>query len=286
MKGNDGLTWVVKAGATGVRRWVRATGPSPRPRSDRAGPRRAAREAAGPRPPSARDHTLLFCEPVTLREIRGNPGVKFIVDDALYPVLLRAPKAFHVRRSVLDVGNAYRFGPRRPLSEYRFVGYHGNDAAQTGFIDLDLFTAQAQAELPQLARDKYRSKRFDWADRSALKAVRARVPHVLWLGETVGGDVGASLWAHRSKNRLDSIIVDNNYFFPERPASGRRPRRRATARARPRPAPKTAKAARRPAGRAGGAAGGAVRKAPTKAPRKSALGPKPRTSAAGRRPAR
>ncbi len=207
-KGNDGGQWVVTESSAGTRRWARV-----KTYAD-AGKARSPRAKKGPAPL----HSLLFCEPMTYR--RGNrytPGVRFSVSDAMYPSLLRAPKAYHSRRGA-PVGNAYLFGPRYPLDEYLHVGYHGNDAAQTGFIDLAQYDdAVHGAQIDAVLRDEYKPK-FGWADRPALRRLRRRLPHIVWLGETTGGDVGADLWVHSrtgniKKGGIDSIIVDNNYFF-------------------------------------------------------------------------
>jgi hypothetical protein len=140
-------------------------------------------------------------------------GVKFEVGPAFYGALLRKPKS--IKRGD---GNAYIFGRRFPLSQYTFVGDHGNDGAQTGFIDLDLF-ANGDKVLDVVLEEfapKTKSRRgpgISWDDRAALRRVRARLPHILFIGETVGGDVGASLYAHRTHGKIDGLIIDNDLLF-------------------------------------------------------------------------
>jgi hypothetical protein len=49
-----------------------------------------------------------------------------------------------------------------------------------------------------------------------LKKIRAKYPCILFQGETVGGDVGAKLYAHfNAKGGIDGLIIDNNYFFSQ-----------------------------------------------------------------------
>lgn len=46
--------------------------------------------------------------------------------------------------------------------------------------------------------------------------VRKKIPAVLFVGDTEGGDVGADLYAHfNSKKQIDSIIIDNDCYFEE-----------------------------------------------------------------------
>ena len=218
-RGNDGRVWIVDQTRAGIRRWV------PVPVAARAAP--AAARAA----PAAKTHHILFCEPYTYHGRVGiGGGVRFEVSDRLYPALLRAPKKYRRHRAGA-VGNAYVFGKRFPAETYAKLGDHGNDGAQTGFIDLDLYDPGAQEDITETvlraftrshtefrrAADrpfaKSPPKLVNWDHRPALRRLRAVVPHVLFLGETAGGDVGAGLYAHKTNGRIDSLIVDNNYFF-------------------------------------------------------------------------
>jgi hypothetical protein len=250
-RGNDGGTWVVRATTAGIRRWRpeqrtaasadARTGVAPRqPRRGTTGATREPRIAAPrestkkarttrlPADPRKTDapagngrHSILFCEPYSQtsakalkrKKLSWLTGVKFEVGPAFYATLLRKPKS--IRR---EGGNAYIFGPRFPLSQYAYVGKHGNDGAQTGFIDLDLF-ANGEQVLDVVLQEympKTKSRRgpgLAWDDRAALRRVRAQLPHILFIGETVGGDVGASLYAHRTHGKIDGLIIDNGLLF-------------------------------------------------------------------------
>jgi hypothetical protein len=170
-------------------------------------------------------HHLLFCEPYTLSTRELRTGLQFAVVDSFYSALLRAPKRY--RPGKRRRGNAYLFGPLHRLESYEYLGSHGNDGSQTGFIDLDLF--EPGHDVRGVIREVYRAKRYDWNDRVALRQVRAAVPCVLFIGETVGGDVGAQLHAHYTRGQIDSLIIDNDYFFRPEEEPARRQRRESVA---------------------------------------------------------
>ena len=152
--------------------------------------------------------SILHCEPYTWS--RGNCFVNYVehlpVTSKLYDAIKRKPI---IRRS--DRGNGYRFGPRLPLSSYKKVSEHGDDGAQTGLIDPTMFRGDDKMIIGNI----YRKYHYDWEDRKALKKVQKVYPGILFIGETDGGDVGASLYAHKNKKGvIDSLIIDNEYFFP------------------------------------------------------------------------
>jgi hypothetical protein len=174
-KGNDGQMWVVRETKTGTRRWqlVRSV-----PSTSLSSPRLTLRGGA---------HRIVFCEPYSWS---GRGGVEFQVSDRFYPVLLRAPKSFSYRKK-FDVGNAYLFGPRFPVNSYVFVGEHGNDGAQTGFIDLGLYDRTIQKNITDIVLSAYSStggrKLLKWDNRRALGRLRTIAPYILFLGETCRG---------------------------------------------------------------------------------------------------
>jgi hypothetical protein len=153
-------------------------------------------------------YSILFGEPYNL----GNDGKVFKVTWDFYKILKKKPK---VRKS--NAGNAYIFGRHFPWDEYKHVGSHGNDGAQTGFIDL---TGASRVEIQRLRSDEawhdiYGAVDYDWDNSDALKAIRKQLSErILFVGETVGGDVGADLYLHKDSNgHVDGAIIDNNYIF-------------------------------------------------------------------------
>ncbi len=217
-------TKAVRTPAPSRRQRTAATA-APRRRKSADQDNKAVRTTATPASSGRRrtQHQILFCEPYTLTSIRQLKnktrsalyGPIFTVTDAFYETLLRKPKSIKRRN-----GNAYIFGRRFPLDQYSHVGNHGNDGAQTGFVDLDLYANGD--EVLEIVLEAYEAKRgmISWDNRSALRKVRAQLPHILFIGETVGGDVGADLYAHRTHGKIDGLIIDNNLLFANRHQEG------------------------------------------------------------------
>lgn len=202
-RGGDGAMWSIAVTSTGIRRWQKT--------------QKKTSPAA-----KAAPHRLLFCEPYCVRDRKAmQHGVRLTISDKFYPTLLRAPRSLHVRRSTFDIGNAYVFGRRFPLDSYERLGDCGNDGGQIGFIDLDLFDAHAAKSVSETVLTEYgfnkpiklSSKPLPWENRAALRRVRKQIPHILFMGDTDGGDVGAALYAHRTAGAIDSLIIDNEYYF-------------------------------------------------------------------------
>jgi hypothetical protein len=194
-KSSDGNIWQIVKNKNGVKRWQLV-------------PPFAAQKS------HSKKHHLLFCEPYTtnLRQRQIHTGPRIIVGDALYQAILRAPKKY-----TSDNSNAYVFGKKYPLSTYRLLGEHGNDGAQTGFIDLDVakkvnWPDDIGEEVLKFYRDKTRHMK-KWDDRAALRQMRTKLPFIVFLGETFGGDVGASLYGHYHNRTLDSLIIDVWHFY-------------------------------------------------------------------------
>jgi len=156
---------------------------------------------------------VIHCEPYTWSP--NNPWIGkdkgILVTSKLYAAMKRKPGIYRGKRS--EYGNAYRFGPRLPLSAYTKIGGHRNDGAQTGLIDPSSF----QGDDKMLIGNVYEKHGWEWEDRKALNKIQKTYPGVLFIGETDGGDVGADLYGHKNKAGLvDSIIIDNDYFFPHK----------------------------------------------------------------------
>jgi hypothetical protein len=148
-------------------------------------------------------YEILFSEPYTC-----GYEVVFEVTWKFYRKLLKMPKSIDV-----DDGNAYIFGRRFSLDNYRFAGGHGNDGAQTGFIDITGATAD---EVERIRRDPlwlsiYEAAKWNWDDRAALESVRRQIsPRILFVGRTEGGDVGADLYIHKNSiGEVDGVIIEN-----------------------------------------------------------------------------
>ena len=129
---------------------------------------------------------------------------KIKVTADFYKVLKKKPK-----RRTCKYGNAYIFGKNFKTNDYKLIGSHGNDVAQTGFVDMDLWSNNNSDKM-----DKTIGDRYDWDNRKLVKDVQKAVPAILWFGTTDGGDVGADLYAHYNKKKqIDGFIVENNCMY-------------------------------------------------------------------------
>lgn len=89
------------------------------------------------------------------------------------------------KRKTCEYGNAYIFGKLHKKSDYKFIGSYGNDLAQTGFIDVDIWVDGDGDKM-----DKALKGRYEWDNRKTVTDVQKAVPSVIWFGTTDGGDVG------------------------------------------------------------------------------------------------
>jgi len=179
-------------------------------------------------------HKILFTEPATFNSSRyfGKQNkvsneISLKVTDKFYNMLLNKPKNGICRKDMhfrFGNGNAYFFGSKKfPLDQYKFLGGHGNDVAQTGLIDEELM-AQNMIDLGSdnsyeniWLKSYGKSTNYSWDNKSSLKKIRKIFPEVLFVGNTKGGDVGAHLYAHYDKdNNIDGLIIENNCVFPPR----------------------------------------------------------------------
>lgn len=217
-KGNDGAMWVVIETKTGTRRWKRVVSTG----TKFAGKKRLRIRLARKPDPRNTLHHIVFVEPWSfeMKQVSTSPKkgplsyldapVPIPVNGKFYQTLLRAPKKYKGHGS-----NAYRFGKSFPVNDFKLIASHGNDAAQTGLIDLDRYREKSQGVAEYLMMSGL-FKDKPWDDRASLKTLRKNARHILFLGDTVGGDVGANLYAHYgSDGNIDSLIIDNNYFFPD-----------------------------------------------------------------------
>jgi hypothetical protein len=136
------------------------------------------------------------------------------------PLQYRRPGPPMSRESKRRRGNAYVFGPIIENSDYIRLGYHGNDVAQTGVLDATDMKDDEYKQIRKLTKwhqiyhDPNTKECTRWDDQECLKKVQAEIsPRVLFVGETDGGDYGATVYAHiNDKNEIDSLAIDNTYF--------------------------------------------------------------------------
>lgn len=137
--------------------------------------------------------------------------VELHLSAAFFKIVTKRPKILRNKE-----GNAYVFGPlfrRRPA--YQFMGHHYNDGAQTGIVRMDT-NVNLQNITNEATWDRVIHMTVKWEDPRVLRMVRRELSkNVVFLGETDGGDGGADVYIHRNRltGEIDSIIIDNEYFF-------------------------------------------------------------------------
>ena len=188
--GNDGQLYQSVANIKGVFQWKLTTKTTKTPTS----------------------HRIYFCEPYTTKRdyLKSRKSI-FKVNEKFYQTLLKKPK--YVMK---NDGNAYIFGPKFPLKDYQFLTGHGNDGAQTGLLDYDLWMKSPEEQASSdLWHKLYLQKGLTrWDTRKNLLKMREKFPEILFVGETLGGDVGADMWIHRDKKgEIDSLIIENHCMF-------------------------------------------------------------------------
>jgi hypothetical protein len=159
-------------------------------------------------------YRIRCCEPCSNINAKHQITTDFEVTEAFYDILCTKPK--YIKR---DNGNAYIFGKIYDGTEYIYIGRHKNDVAQTGLIDI---TNMAKQDLEKIQccyniwLQIYKKYKLDWNEYQALEEVKMKISDkILFIGITLGGDVGANIFAHyNSNNEIDGLIIDNNCLFP------------------------------------------------------------------------
>lgn len=101
-------------------------------------------------------------------------------------------------------GNAYIYGPEFKEG-YVWVGDHMNDAANTSVFNITkgLLTKEKVDELSFMVENMY-----DHIEN--IKKIQKVIPEVLYIGSTLNGDVGASVYIHTNKKgELDGIVISS-----------------------------------------------------------------------------
>ncbi|ANB50256.1 hypothetical protein [Powai lake megavirus] len=159
-------------------------------------------------------HKLLFYEPCIFDPKSKKFEDHITVNDEMYKLLVKNNCTQYISEDYCH--NAYVFGKLYPLHYYKYVTDHYNDAAQTGFIDLDLVKSGVWFKKDKKGKKLDWPEIYDWDDNNLRKTMRKINKAIVWFGTTYGGDVGASLHIHKTKGEIDSIIVDNGFFFGQK----------------------------------------------------------------------
>ena len=155
--------------------------------------------------------TIRFCEPYTCVTTTTVYETDIQVTNDFISVLKNKPKCITEKD-----GNAYIFGERHAHGKYALIASHGNDIGQTGLVDLTDITENDIENINDAKAWNWAYPKFDWDDRKALKELQKTADRILFVGQTVGGDVGAKLYVHRDKSGdIDSMVIDNNCLFTD-----------------------------------------------------------------------
>lgn len=155
-------------------------------------------------------HNIVFMEPFGLKTSALRRVRPIGITGRMYNAILAGPIPYTTHRGKKCTGNSYVFGPLLDLDSYTLVGKHGNASFSTGFIDYDLAIKSPDPK-EEVWKQIYPIIEDDPAK---LRKLQSDLPYVLWIGRTIRGNVGASLYAHYDKNgEIDSIIVNDNCLF-------------------------------------------------------------------------
>jgi hypothetical protein len=144
-------------------------------------------------------------------------GVNLKLSYKFYKILRNKPKYIKYEDS-----NTYVFGHLFTTEEsidnkYYIAGTHYNDSGQTGIV----YTTKISDDEIETIGDSdlweeiYDGFNIPYDDYSLLSLVQKKIsPRIFFVGETVGGDVGATVLVHFNKNNeIDSLIIDNCVFL-------------------------------------------------------------------------
>lgn len=222
--GNDGNIWIITENKNGIKRWQlfkKKQNGSIKKTLKKSSIKKTSRKGSikktskkGSKDTSKKKYTIRFCEPSTMPDTTFL-STDFKITEKYYKILTKPPKGLINNK---DPSNAYVFGKLFKLDQYVKIGGHVNDIAQTGFVDV---TGATKDELKKIANDNeialriYENNNYNWDSRDVLKEIQKKISkRILFVGNTVGGDVGAALYAHYDTNKqIDGLIIDNYYFF-------------------------------------------------------------------------
>lgn len=160
---------------------------------------------------------IAICEPVCtdLSDTREGQVVFLNVTPGFLGKLKERPATFED-----DITNAFVFGRPRRLHSYEHAGDVFNDAASVGIIIIDKGTpskADIAAEWDAILEANRKAPDYIQA---LFDGIKEKFPHIIFLGQTNGGDVGASVYTHVDDDGdIDGLVIDNAYFFNDESSS-------------------------------------------------------------------
>lgn len=154
-----------------------------------------------------RKTSLIFCEPSTFDY--KNDYIVLDIDSEMLKLIREGAQPYQD-----SDGNAYIFGHLYDVDMYDHPGFVDVSDGQIGFIEQNL--ARRKDKAGQLSSDYEKQiGPVKYNDPVYLSTVRKSYPEIMWIGQIFGKPNGVHLHFHVDDefDRVDSIIIDNEYFF-------------------------------------------------------------------------
>lgn len=154
-----------------------------------------------------RKTSLIFCEPSKFDY--KNDYIVLDVDAEMLKLIRLGAQPYQD-----SDGNAYVFGNLYDVDLYDHPGFVDVSDGQIGFIEQNL--ARRKDKAGQLSSDYEKQiGPVKYNDPVYLSTVRKSYPEIMWIGQVFGKPNGVHLHFHVDDelDRVDSIIIDNEYFF-------------------------------------------------------------------------
>lgn len=145
-------------------------------------------------------------------------GITFKVDKTMHKLLKGKPKLIinEKKNSI-----SYTFGKTFLLNEYKFLGKLRIEYNNFAIIDITKIKEDEIKKLadPKLKENWRRGDNFNLWDNAASinKARKATNNRLIFTGVVIRGKKGPFLYAHYTKNVIDSIFIDGDCLFTEDP---------------------------------------------------------------------
>ncbi len=158
--------------------------------------------------PHANTYKFLGKKNIKIYELIGNIdecNINLYVSEEFYYMLTRPPLKLEK-----DHNKAYIFGNFFPAESYELLGYHMNEANQTGILDVTNMIREE--EFDWYHTDIFDKLKLPWDDEKNRDIYRTETPRILFLGHTFINS-GVAIYAHSTNNIMDSLIIDDNYCY-------------------------------------------------------------------------
>lgn len=156
---------------------------------------------------SSKKTSLIFCEPSSFNY--KNDYLVLDVDDKMQQLIYEGGQPYQDGE-----GNAYVFGSLFSVDSYDHPGYVEVTNGEIGFVEQMAAKKRYKAKESSSDYEKHAGS-VKYNDPVYLANVRKDYPEITWIGQVFGKPNGVHLHFHVDDelDRVDSIIIDNSYFF-------------------------------------------------------------------------